>query len=132
MRIARPEAFSKSDRRWALNERPTGSPSAHGMSAGTRALIMPSAVSTATIWVVPRYSVPIDRAAQLRGIVEADVLRPDAEREVGRREILADLRHGDVGALDDDLLAPFCSPPPNFKKFIGGEPMKSATNIEDG
>ena len=28
--------------------------------------------------------------------------------------------------------APFCSPPPNFKKFIGGEPMKSATNIVVG
>ena len=44
-----------------------------------------------------------DLAAQLRGIVEADVLGPDAERHARRAPVLAHFRHRDTGALDRDF-----------------------------
>src|SRR5262249_23752362 len=56
--MAGPHARSNSDKRPALSDRPPVSPVRTGSPAGTRALTMPSAVSTETIWVVPRYSAP--------------------------------------------------------------------------
>ncbi len=41
----------------------------------------------------------IDRAAQSRAIVEADMLRPYAKRQFARRQILMHLRKADLHAL---------------------------------
>ena len=59
----------------------------------------------------------VDGAAQLGGVVEADMLGPDAERHVGRRDILAHFRHGDLGALDDDLLRALRQPAVEAQKI---------------
>ena len=103
------------------------------MSAGTRALIMPSRGLDGDDLRGAEIFGAVDRAAQLRGVVEADVLGPDAERHVARRDVLAHLRHARPSAPWTTISrAPLRSPLRNVRKFIGGEPMKSATNMVAG
>ena len=87
---------------------------------------------TVTICVVPRYSAPKTVPRSARGVVEADMLGPHAEGQLAVAAVLVQLRHGDLGAVDADLAGPLCRPERKWRKFIGGEPMKSATNIDAG
>ena len=97
-----PTRRSKIDSRSGRSERPTVSPGRAGMSAGSRAFTGPCSVVTVTICVVPRYSAPNTVPRRRELIVEADVLGPDAECELGLRHVLGELRHGDLGAVDPD------------------------------
>ena len=103
----------------------------HAAPDGGRALTVPCAVLTVTIWVVPRYSAPntSPRSGPRR---EAQVLGADAEDEVARRPASrgrdADSRRRRAARHR----RPAARPPRKRRKFIGGEPMKSATNMLAG
>ena len=97
-----PRSASKTVSVRASKSRPMVSPTRdRRRSEATRALTAPWAVSSVTIWVVPRYSVARDPAAVGGGVVEADVLGPDAEDERAAGA-LAQVRDGDLGVADAD------------------------------
>ena len=130
--MARPEALSKIDSRSERRLRPTVSPALTPTSGGQARLHL-------TVLGVDRDDLRCaeilgaeDRAAEPRIVVEADVLGADAEREVGFAPVLATFGTATVAPLTRTSPAPFCSDERKCRKFIGGEPMKSATNIDAG
>ena len=60
------------------------------------------------------------------------MLGPDPENEIAFRQRLARRGNGDVAIAEPDRLRAGCRLPRNGRKFIGGEPMKSATNSDAG
>ena len=130
--MARPEPLSKSDSRSGRSERPTVSPGRDRHVGGQPRLDL-------AVLGVDRDDLrgaeilgAEDRAAQPRAVVEADVLGPDAEREIASRR---GPREAPAPRLSAPLTRTRVAPgarAPGSRKFIGGEPMKSATNMDAG
>ncbi len=104
-----------------------------GMLEGSRALTRPCSVSTVTICVVPRYSAPKTRprtgAASENRMCSGRT--PSTSGPTAR--CFANLGYGNAGVAELDRPGlPACRPASKCRKFIGGEPMKSATNMLAG
>ena len=86
-----------------------------------------AAVSTVTICVVPRYSAPKTSPRNGARDRRSALLGAHPEHQLGPAAVLAQPRHRRCDAHRARPAAPR-GEPRNGRKFIGGEPMKSATN----
>ena len=99
---ARPEVASKSERRALSRARATVSPGATRWLAGMRALSGAVGGLDGDDLVGAEIFDGEDRAGELAGGGEADMLGADAEGEVGIGGVLVELRHADVAVAEPD------------------------------